>query len=435
MKIFFKILLIYIFPFKYYYSQIITIPFKRILSPVINETNFYSNYVENKIYTTIDIGTPSTKIQAQIKMEQYSLCIRKDSIYKYNSSSSYEKNEEEFTYKGYNSDYEKAIPSNESFILGSKNDKLFDFKFLLTTYSRYDMDAIIGLQMKEKEQKTIGYNLVPQLKRKGLISKEVFFFNFNENKDDGELIIGQYPHLLDNFKEIYFEEQLETTGAYIQNENIYYHLIFRSVFWNGTEINNMIKIKLNIETGYIIGPKIFEQFSNEFFLPHIKKKKCVKNYVNRIYTAFICDDYPDLNIESFPELIFYNSDMNYSFILTYKDLFMKKGNKIYYMVVFDGIGNYYQWTIGNIFIKNIMMVFDMDKKIIGIYDTSKKKEKIGKEKNNIINVTIYIVVIAITCGIIVALVIFIIYKFFWKKKSKKAYELKEDYEYTTAINE
>ena len=436
MKIFFNIFLIYIFSFKYEYSQIITFPFKRILSHIINETNFYSNYEENKIYTSIDIGTPPKKLEVQIKMKQYSLCIRKDdSIYEYNSSSSYKKNEDEFSHTKYNSDYERAIPSNETFILGNKNDKLYDFKFLLTTLTWYNMYGIIGLQIQENERKTINYNLVPQLKRKGLINKEVFFFNFNENNDNGELIIGQYPHLLDNFKDNYFEEQIQTTGIHIQSEDIYYNLIFRSVFWNGTELHNMITIEINIETGYIIGTKSFEEYSIRFFSPYIKNNKCVKKYVNKVYGAFICDDYPDLNIESFPNLIFYNSDMNYSFVFTYRDLFKKKDNKIYYMVVFDQRGYNNKWTVGNIFIRNTMMVFDMDNKIIGIYDKSKKKEIIVKEKYNIVNVTIYIVVIAITCAIIVGLIAFIIFKFVCKKKSKKAYELKEDFEYTTVINE
>ena len=435
MKIFFNIFLIYIFSFKYVYSQIITFPFKRILSPIINETNFYSNYVDNKIITTIEIGTPPKKMEVQIKMQQYSLCIRKDSIYEYKSSSSYKQNGDEFSHTTYNKDYERAIPSNETFILGNKNDKLYDLKFLLTSLTWNDMNGIIGFQIQEKEQKTINYNLVPQLKRRGLIYKEIFFFNFNENNNDGELIIGQYPHLLDSFKDIYFEEQIQTTGIHIQSEDIYYNLIFRSVFWNGTELHNMITIEINIETGYIIGTKNFEDSSIAFFSPHIKNNKCVKKYVNKVYGAFICDDYPDLNIESFPDLIFYNSDMNYSFVFTYKDLFMKKDNKIYYMVVFDQRGYNNKWTVGNIFIKNTMMVFDMDKKLIGIYDKSKKKEVIIQEKNNIINVTIYIVVISITSAIIVGLIVFIIYKFVWKKKSKKAYELKDDYEYTTAINE
>ena len=76
-----------------------------------------------------------------------------------------------------------------------------------------------------------------------------------------------------------------------------------------------------------------------------------------------------------------------------------------------------------------MIVFDMDKRVIGFYDENSPKYK--KEK---LNTTLYIVGICIAGIIIVGLIGFIIYKFVYKKKLKKAYELNEDFDYTTGIN-
>ena len=84
----------------YITSDIITLPFKRVLSQNINESNFYSNYANNDIYTQIKISNPPIQINTQIKMSQYSFCIRNDSqIYDYSTSSSYKINGKEIDQK------------------------------------------------------------------------------------------------------------------------------------------------------------------------------------------------------------------------------------------------------------------------------------------------------------------------------------------------
>ena len=84
------------------------------------------------------IGTPSQEIKVQIKMLQFSLCVRNNTIYKYNTSSTYKKNGNEFS--AYNADYYRAIPSNESIIIRNDDEVLNDIKFMLTTNSKYDFD-------------------------------------------------------------------------------------------------------------------------------------------------------------------------------------------------------------------------------------------------------------------------------------------------------
>ena len=82
MKNYFCILLTLILIFKHSNNNFITFPFKKILPSDIgvDETNFYSKHENNVIFTNIKIGTPATEIKAQIKTNQYSLCIRNDSI-------------------------------------------------------------------------------------------------------------------------------------------------------------------------------------------------------------------------------------------------------------------------------------------------------------------------------------------------------------------
>ena len=427
MKINFYILFFFIY--NYYICDIITFPFKRILSQNINETNFYSHYAHNKIYTPINIGSASTEIQIQIKMSQYSFCIRNDSlIYNYLKSSTYKSIGEEFDNK--NSDYEMARPSKETFILGKENINLKNINFLLTGNSKFDKEGILGLQIHENNNKTIGYNLITQLKAHKLINKESFFFNFNKDEDDGELIIGEYPHLIDKYKEKYPLNQFKETSINIPNYQINFDLLFRSVFWEGKEIEKDCRAHIEIESGYILGTKYFEDISYKFFAPHFIKKKCYRKEVNVLYLAYICEDYPDLDLSKFPEIKFYISNANYNLTLTYEDLFIKKDGKVFFLVVFDKFGYNVYWTLGNTFLKRNKLVFDIDKRIIGIYD-----ENI---KNNIYsynhNLLIYVIIIIVAILVIIGLIVFIIYKFFWKKRNKKRYELNEDYEYNATIN-
>ena len=152
MKIKFYILLFFFFC-NYYLCDIITFPFKRILSQDINETNFYSEYANNKIYNPINIGPTSNEIQIQIKMNQYSFCIRNDSlIYNYQTSSSYKSIGEEFD--NYNTDYKTAIPSKESFILGKEKIKI-NTNFLLTGNSKFNKEGILGLKIHENNNKQL----------------------------------------------------------------------------------------------------------------------------------------------------------------------------------------------------------------------------------------------------------------------------------------
>ena len=421
------IFLIFFLCLKYIYLQTITIPFKRMISPDTTESDFYSNIAHNRIYTTLKIGTPSQEIKVQIKMLQFSLCVRNNTIYKYNTSSTYKKNGNEFS--AYNADYYRAIPSNESIIIRNDDEVLNDIKFMLTTNSKYDLDGILGLQIHENNYLTYGHGLINQLKLKKLINNEVFFFNYDSTKDEGELIIGEYPHLLDKFGDKYHKNQLETTNIHMPTFDILYNVLFRSVYWDGKEIETSAIGKINIEDGYIIGSKSYEEAVYKFFQPHIINKKCKSQEVNVLYATYICDEYENLNISSFPNLIFYNSDTNYNLTITYKDLFVKKGEKIYFMIVFDKKGYNAQWTLGSIVLRNNMIVFDMDKRLIGFYDPNNAKYK--KEK---LNTSLYIIFITIAGIIIIALIGFILYKFVWKKKGKKAYELNDDYDYNTTIN-
>jgi len=414
--------------------QIIVLPFKKIIPSEINETNFYSEYSKNIIYSNIKIGSPKKEIKSQIKMSQYSLCIRNNSIYDYNTSSTYKKNGNKFSI--YNLDYTDSVTSNETFIIGKENKVLNDIKFMLTERSKYDLDGILGLRIHENDYRTYGHGLITQLKSRKLINKEVFFFNYAQDKNEGELIIGDYPHYLEQFKDTYSEKQFKTTGIYIPSTDLYYDIHIRSLFWEEKEIETMIIAKIEIEEGFIKGSKLFDDACYKFFEPHIKNNKCERKNINKDYSTYICDENSELDISTFPEIKFYNSQTDLNITLTYEDLFIKKNYKIYFMIIFHKEGNNQVWSLGNIIIKNNMIAFDMDKRIIGFYGKKNTEDDDDKKKKHI-NYTKYIIIISVAGFIILCLIGFIIYKFFYKKKAKKAVELIDDFETngTIGINE
>ena len=433
------VLLLLFFKLYYIYSNsIITFSFKRILNnEIITNETFYENYFNNIIYTKLKIGTPNTEISVQIKSKQYSFCIRNDSIYNYSNSSSYEfyDNKE---LDIYNSDFRFSIKSNETFKLGNENILIEDLKYMLTKESNYNLDGIIGLQILDNNGKVWGYNLISQLKSKNLIDKECFFYIFENNSYNGKLLIGQYPHLIDEYKNKYHEEQFIRTPVFIPSYDQNFDFNFRSVFWDGKEIDILSVAHVEIEKGIIIGSMKFCDASWDFFAPHFINKKCKRVDVQVLYQSYICDDYEDLDITKFPNIEFYINDHDYHFILTYEDIFLKKDGKVYFMICFNKKGYPTTWTLGNIFLKRNMIIFDMDRKIMGIYNTSISPDNDKDKYNNIFNnyntkFFCLIIIIIIATIVIIGLAVFIIINFVYKKRKKKVYELDEDYDYSNPI--
>ena len=423
--------------FYIYSSSILTFPFKRNFTDETN--NFHDYYFDNTTYTKLYIGTPNTEIFLQIKSKYYSLCIKNDTIYNYFNSSSYKITNDKQELGIYNRDFRYCVKSNETFILGNEKITIDNLKYLLTKESKYDSDGVLGLQILDNDGKVRGYSLIPQLKEKKLIEKECFFYIFDKDSDDGELIIGEYPHLIDKYKNKFHEEQFQVTSVFIPSFDQNFDFQFRSVFWNGVEIGTLSVGHIEVESGIIIGSMKFCDLSWDFFAPHFRKKRCSRVDVHVLYESYICDDYEDFDITKFPSIKFYVNDADYSFELTYEDIFKKIDGKVYFMVCFNKKGYDVNWNLGNIFLKRNMLVFDMDRKIMGFYNQniSYNNNESNKNYNNDYNnsknnMLLLIIIIIITNLALFGLVVFIFIKFIFNKRPKKAYELNDDdYDYAS----
>ena len=79
-------------------------------------------------------------------------------------------------------------------------------------------------------------------------------------------------------------------------------------------------------------------------------------------------------MKNFPPIQFIHHEMNYTFNLTYEDLFIEKYDKLILIIFFpDG---YSSWKFGKPFLKKYNFIMNQDHKIVSFY------KKHGYQNNN-----------------------------------------------------
>ena len=174
----------------------------------------------------------------------------------------------------------------------------------------------------------------------------------------------------------------------------------------------------------------------------IDKKLCfeVSKETDNNYISYYCTK--EVDISQLKNIYFYNKELDFTFELTYKDLFYYNeidGN-YYFLIVFvkeEDEWDYssFYWTFGEPLIKKYQFVFNQNSKRIGLYTS------IGDNNNkmNINNGTWwsrnkwYLLLIILLFIFFISLTIVLILYFKNKPKRKiKANELDEDYEYSSS---
>ena len=225
----------------------------------------------------------------------------------------------------------------------------------------------------------------------------------------------------------------------------YWKLEFNNIFYidNKKQINfnEYDYIIFDINSPVIYGPiDYYTQLRNDFFDFYLNKSICQKYIISYLKVQIICDyvNFTQKDIEKFPILYFEHRELNYTFELTFKDLFYNDTliNKIFFLIVFDISVD--KWKFGSPFFKKYPLIFDHDKKIIGIYPTS-FYEIHNKEVNNnnfidFIKKNLYLIIGIVVLFIFLIIAIFVIFKFIKcnnktisKKKQKyEQYEIDDD---------
>ena len=363
--------------------------------------NFPESYINNDIYINIPFGTPEQIIPINIRLQNHITVItsedcEKDSIKKFSYSSSITFKKLKKTKMNFSGrEYLKGFKVSDTITIGE--NKIDNFEFLLADSINYLQSGILGLKFKENHDSLVDMNFIHQLKKKDIISSYSFSLNYLNN-DNGELIIGEYPHL---YNKNYLENNFVHMKSGVSGSLINWIIDFDEIFYSNIRIKGIKKILLKIEFSFIIGSKeFFDVIKKEFF---DNNNKC-KLDNNNIYKYYICDN--DVDLTKFNNVSFGLKDIKYYFNFTYKDLFFELNNKKYFQILFNVNETIKEWVFGKPFFKNNFLVFDSDRKIIGMYLNS-NKDKFNKSFYHIL-IIIFIIII----------IILIIYIIFYLKKYK-----------------
>jgi hypothetical protein len=292
----------------------------------------------------------------------------------------------------------------------------------------------IGLSYLRRE--SVDYNFIAQLYRKFNLSEYSFIFNYT-NDDEGIFTLGNMPHnylqekySIDNLVYIYSINLKEPMINIIE-------IIMERNGFNMEIYDQNLKIKINPDIeGFEFPEKYFIKIEEIIFNNYYKNSICHKEVYKRIYDIVWCESgdtkFNEKEIKSFPNITFYLEKINnFSLSFNGKDLFYYKDNKYFFKIVSNALGD--NINLGRILLKKYLTVFNQDKKQIYFYKNIEKNKE-NKETNIIQNNTgkFAIIISCIICAVIFfALGIYLGHKF-WKKRNKKAYELNDGYDYTSA---
>ena len=387
----------------------------------------------------------------------------------------------------------KDIHAIEKFIFNTYNNRTKKYKEIIIN----ELDFVLGVKtfspLEEIFYMNIGFpiiksntirdkfNLILQLKEKNIIDTYDWFIYFEQGKEEiinleniddinPTLIIGGQPHYYRN--DLFYKSQLITSytdvyGLIMNFKDVYLYI-------RNKDSEEMRKISTFVENVEIYLDKITiyapPYYTNIIKREFFNKYDACHEVRDEEYTYY-CDKSADFTIDdlkNFPSLYFQHIGFNYTFELTYKDLFVENKGKYLFLVTENNEEDEI-WYIGFPILKKYQLVFNQDYKTIGFYNPNLPKEKEidnidgnddennnktdddtnsdgvnGNETNNDIDNTDQksnngmsgksVALIVVLTGIVFIVVGLIIGKMIFKKinKRKRANELKDDiYDYTT----
>ena len=427
-----------------FYSFLIIFELSHVLSiivlPIEVKTKLKDDMEEPDeyyLYTKLNIGEPSQKIDCEINFEinDYFMTNYPSNVlpkYNFSLSNSFEKTTlivPTSKYSGYLG-YENFYFYND---IECKN--LQKFEHINIAFPSFDNKLYaceIGLQSRHSSKKLISF--IDELKTNKVINSYLWSLKL-KNLNEGLIIIGAAPHEYDNnFK----ESELKLINSFSENSKPNWCLYFKF-----NSANETYSLSQNIKV--LISPKILGFIANYYYLQAVEENFFKKYYDNKIcerkiisferrnYFKILCskENFTNADIESYPQLNLFNIAFNYSFILEGKELFLEKEDK-YELIILTEIGSSRtEWKLGRIFLKKYQIIFDDDNGLIGFYKSNYIKKEEQKEGiSNFLKIGFLIIISAFFIFLS-----FIIYKKVnvMVKRKKLANELEDDFMYVSKI--
>ena len=425
--------------FSYISSNKIILPFTTKLYPYDPDDEFKFIF-KNEIYTTLEVGNPPQNIELYLTMRTPFFIIKDNNTFPnyYNnfSSTTYKYYDNTSTYYFNDDVLKKGIQSSEkiklqtSFNLMDKTE-IQNFDFIYGTDYKGDSkrhSGVLGIQFFSTSfnyQKEI--NFINTLKKNRLITNYIWNLNYT-SKDNGYLVIGEYPHTFNNKK--YDKENLNQVNVHQEGgQKIVWNLYFDNIQYGEKKLNEHRTGKFAPQYGVVFGPHYFDTYiTSEFFQEYIDNKKCERKTYDGKHDYYVCDQ--NIKISKFKNIEFTEKDLSdKKFVLTKDDLFLKKNGKLYFLVVFGKKWKWqYSWTLGKPFMKKYNFLFDQDGKQILYYNDNDSKSIVGNKN--------FVYLIWGGIGILLIVIGFLSYYLMklLKERKKRLYELDDEFDYNTNGN-
>ena len=129
-------------------------------------------------------------------------------------------------------------------------------------------------------------NLIFQLKKKDLINSTLFSIKYNDgdSQENGEIIIGDYPHIYDPLH--YSEKDLYSNKVTIYTFPPYnWNSRFIEFFYNNKSLIITNIFQFSIDHGFIEAPMSVKKYFDTFFNKY--NDSCIEDIVNN-YNVFYC---------------------------------------------------------------------------------------------------------------------------------------------------
>jgi len=421
-----SLLLIFKYLLKITYSQII-IDFEKKYKTFTKE-NFTKYISQNEFISKLIIGTPKQEIPLTISFRDHLFYISHKNIsgiFNEKLSSSYKKITN-IDKRIYIRNIKESSIINDNIYLNDKTGKIININsskiIFITNVSNISLikESLIGLTQNYNYLFNFQeYNFIFQLKKNNFIKSYSFYYDYNDNSK-GKIIFGEFPHEINNKK--YNLNNLKYYHYKYEGEIFIWEILFNSIKFSDKELKDIKVIINNDFLGIFATFDYIEYIKENFFNEYLNNNLCSieKNDLNDDYSFIICDE--KIDIKKFEDIKFYNRELNYTFILNYNDIFIKKENKYYCLILFEKKNKRFSWYIGEVLLKKYILIFNELKVNFGFY--------INFNKNYFFNFSISWILVIIFFFSTIILFYILLYKLIIKRKRRiRANELEDNVDY------
>ncbi|MCQ2815949.1 MAG: pepsin-like aspartyl protease [archaeon] len=431
-----KIFLFVLFLFNYTSpKEIIILPFRRTneVSSNMNDTEIFLN-LERKVYSVnIKAGSPNQNLILDIRTDEHI-----SYIYSSNNCFDFEEPSDILGFSEKNSSTYKRGENFTKFNFKFKTANFFTDDFILGSSFINELCFILGIDMKnvtglanhsgqlglgiinELDEQGFKSNLIKNLKDKDIIESYDYFYEF-DNDNSGRIIIGGEPNQFNS--ETYKNKMNKFSRLPNSGSNLIWGFLIDKIYYNKEEINGSFSYaQIKLEYGLIgVGSPIKEILDNNLFRNLLRKGICKEIITVNSTVNYVCEK-NKVDKSKLGKLKIFNFEFEKTFEIDFSKLFMDIGTKTYFLVQFHKNS---EIILGDYFIKNNLILFNQDKKQIGIYIED------GIIKTNSKGLLIVLIVLIVLASIIaVTLILMLVYKSTKVPRKKRETELlDDDYEY------